>query len=169
MQYAAARPAGPGSTQPGLHILGVRLTDVGEADPLAASAEFVGKPRETNHMTRRVKVWMTVGAAFASLNFLGGLVAAADGEAMHSGIHGALTLVTVLLMWWLVDATRQRREATTTQALPAGIGDRLQHLEQSVDAMAVELERIGEGQRFLTQHLTRSEDPKVSRGAPPSP
>jgi hypothetical protein len=120
-------------------------------------------------MTRRYKTWMTVGAAFASLNFLGGLVAASDGEPLHSGVHGGLTLVTLLLMWWYTAAIRQRREATTTQTLPAGVGDRLAHLEQSVDAMAIEIERIGEGQRFLTQHLTRGDDQKVSRGAPPSP
>lgn len=108
-------------------------------------------------MTRRFKVWMTVGAAFASLNFLGGLVAAADGEPMHSGIHGGLTLVTLLVMWWFVDVNRRRREATTVQALPTVVGDRLARLEQSVDAMAIEIERIGEGQRFLTHHFTRSE------------
>ncbi len=117
-------------------------------------------------MTRRFKVWMTVGAAFASLNFLGGLVAAADGEPLHSGTHGGLTLVTLLLMWWFVDAARRRREATTTQALPAGIGDRLEHLEHSVDAMAIEIERIGEGQRFLTHHFTQIEGQRPPESAP---
>lgn len=125
--------------------------------------------REAVHMTRRFKAWMAVGAAFASLNFLGGLVAAADGEAMHSGVHGGLTLVTLFVMWWFVDLNRRRRETTTVQALPTVVGDRLARLEQAVDAMAIEIERIGEGQRFLTQHLTRGDDQKISRGAPPSP
>jgi len=142
---------------------------VGEVDPLAGSRQFIGNAREAVNVSRRFKLWMTAGAVFASLNFLGGLVAAADGEPLHSGVHGGLTLVTLFVMWWFTAAIRQRREATTTQTLPAGVGDRLAHLEQSVDAMAIEIERIGEGQRFLTQHLTRGDDQKVSRGGPPSP
>lgn len=116
-------------------------------------------------MSRRFKIWMTVGAAFASLNFLGGLVAAADGEALHSGVHGGLMLVTLVVMWWFAAAIRERRESMTTQALPAGVGDRLAHLEQSVDAMAIEIERIGEGQRFLTHHFTRTGDQRPTEPA----
>lgn len=120
-------------------------------------------------MTRRYKIWMTVGAVFASANFVGGLVAAADGEALHSGTHGGLMLATLFVMWWFATASRQRREATTAQALPSEVRDRLTHLEQSVDAMAIEIERIGEGQRFLTQRLVQGDALKISRDAPPSP
>jgi hypothetical protein len=37
------------------------------------------------------------------------------------------------------------------EATDPAIGDRLTHLEQSVDAVAIEVERIGEGQRFVTR------------------
>jgi hypothetical protein len=43
---------------------------------------------------------------------------------------------------------------------------RLERLEQAVDAIALELERVGEGQRFVTRLLAERE----SKGkAPPSP
>ncbi|HXE59975.1 MAG TPA: hypothetical protein VN607_04690 [Gemmatimonadaceae bacterium] len=116
-----------------------------------------------SQVTRRYKIWMTVGAAFASLNFLGATVAAAQGEALHAGTHAGLTLVTLLVMWWFMAAVRERRDATAGPALRAEVGDRLSHLEQSVDAMAIEIERIGEGQRFLTQHLTRGEPSRPPR------
>jgi hypothetical protein len=40
--------------------------------------------------------------------------------------------------------------------LPANIDDRLARVEQAVEAVAVEIERIGESQRFLTKVLTES-------------
>jgi hypothetical protein len=40
-------------------------------------------------------------------------------------------------------------------------GQRLKRMEHSVDAMAIEIERISEGQRFLTQLFARGERPGV--------
>ena len=37
---------------------------------------------------------------------------------------------------------------------PAQHEDRLEHLQQSVDAIAIEVERIAEGQRFTTKLLS---------------
>lgn len=45
---------------------------------------------------------------------------------------------------------------------------RMEHLEVAVDAMAVELERIGEGQRFVTKLLAeRPRDTNVLRSPQP--
>jgi hypothetical protein len=44
-----------------------------------------------------------------------------------------------------------RRGAAAVTALPAELGERLGRLEQAVDAIAVELERVGEGQRYITR------------------
>jgi hypothetical protein len=42
-------------------------------------------------------------------------------------------------------------------------GDRMRRLEQAIDAIAVELERIGEGQRFVTKLLAeRGREPEHS-------
>jgi hypothetical protein len=37
----------------------------------------------------------------------------------------------------------------------------LTHLEQSVDAVAIEVERIGEGQRFMTRLFTENGAPRA--------
>jgi hypothetical protein len=38
--------------------------------------------------------------------------------------------------------------------IPAEMQSQMQHLMQSVDAIAIEVERISEGQRFATKLLT---------------
>ena len=44
-----------------------------------------------------------------------------------------------------------RRGAATVAAIPQEIYDRFNRLDQAVDSVAIEVERIGEGQRFLTR------------------
>lgn len=51
--------------------------------------------------------------------------------------------------------------------LEQGMG-RLSALEQSVDAIAVEIERIGEGQRFLTRLLSDPRAPGLEGGDAPA-
>jgi hypothetical protein len=40
-----------------------------------------------------------------------------------------------------------------TQSLPNDVGERLERMEQAIDAIAVEVERIAEGQRFTSKLL----------------
>ena len=47
-----------------------------------------------------------------------------------------------------------RRGSAVVTAFPKEIGERLGRLEQSAEATAIEIERIGEGQRFLTKLFT---------------
>jgi hypothetical protein len=47
-----------------------------------------------------------------------------------------------------------RRGARTVAALPHDIMERFNRIDQSIDAMAVEVERIGEGQRFVTRLMS---------------
>ncbi|MEA3245298.1 MAG: hypothetical protein U9Q74_03985 [Gemmatimonadota bacterium] len=54
-----------------------------------------------------------------------------------------------------------RRSARAEAALPPEMTERMAHLERGVEAIALEVERIGEGQRFLTQAM-------VDRGAVPA-
>jgi hypothetical protein len=49
---------------------------------------------------------------------------------------------------------RIERGAPTPVAIPAEMQAQMQHLMQSVDAIAIEVERISEGQRFATKMLT---------------
>jgi hypothetical protein len=39
------------------------------------------------------------------------------------------------------------------------LNDRLQHIEQAIDAIAVEVERIAEGQRFVTRVMSERPEP----------
>jgi len=50
-----------------------------------------------------------------------------------------------------------RRSAAAVTAFPREIGERLLRMEQALEATAVEVERIGEGQRFLTRLFTEAE------------
>jgi hypothetical protein len=50
-----------------------------------------------------------------------------------------------------------RRGATVVTSFPKELSDRLSRLEQSAEATSLEVERIGEGQRFLTRLFTEGE------------
>jgi hypothetical protein len=69
-------------------------------------------------------------------------------------VLGGMFMLVVLLPLSIALARRiWRRGATVIGALPQDLTDRLARLDQAVDAIAVEIERIGEGQRFVTRLL----------------
>lgn len=49
-----------------------------------------------------------------------------------------------------------KRGAAVVTAFPQELADRLSRLDQSVDAIALEVERIGEGQRFVTRVMSEN-------------
>ena len=59
-----------------------------------------------------------------------------------------------------------RRSAKATVTLPPEMTQRMESLELGVEAIALEVERIGEGQRFMTQILAeRGESLALGAGA----
>lgn len=55
--------------------------------------------------------------------------------------------------------------------VPEEVNYRLERIEQAIEAMAIEIERISEGQRFTTRLLSESRnqlEPINSGGAPPA-
>jgi hypothetical protein len=62
-----------------------------------------------------------------------------------------------------------RRSAAVVTSLPREIAERLQRMEQSVEATAIEVERIGEGQRFLTRLFTEGEGARALGGGSAQP
>jgi hypothetical protein len=58
-----------------------------------------------------------------------------------------------------------RRGKAAVAATPSWLQDRLGRIEQSVDAMALEVERISEGQRFLTKLFADGGARAVGQGA----
>ena len=60
-----------------------------------------------------------------------------------------------------------RRSAAAVAALPDEVMDRLTRLDHAVDSIAVEVERIGEGQRFVTRVLAERSPASAALGAAP--
>ena len=73
-------------------------------------------------------------------------------------LAGMAMIVTLALGIPLVRAyvRRLERGAPLQAALPGDIAGRLERIEHAVDAVALEVERIAEGQRFTTKLLKRS-------------
>lgn len=110
-------------------------------------------------MTRRFKIWLAVDVLFTLGNLAGGVFAAAQGEVMHSGVHVALFLLGAYVaerMWqrWKSPTAGSLGRPADQTAMGGQLDEHLTHLEQSIDAVSIELERVGEGQRFITQILS---------------
>lgn len=73
---------------------------------------------------------------------------------------GGAILSFALLFPFAIAYSRRiwRRSAKTTVMLPPDVASRMQAMEEAIESVAVEVERIGEGQRFMTQAL--SENPR---------
>jgi hypothetical protein len=71
-------------------------------------------------------------------------------------VFGAPAAVVVARMWF------KHREKMATLARPEttanALEERLERLEHAVDSIAVEMERVGEGQRFVTKLLAERGD-----------
>ncbi len=98
-------------------------------------------------MTRRSKIWLWAAAGLYAFINVGGLAfALAQGEEMHAMLHLFLLLLGVAgYAWWRL-ARRRAPEDHLPQTQLAE--QRLEYLQHSVDAVALELERLGEKQRF---------------------
>jgi hypothetical protein len=74
-----------------------------------------------------------------------------NGPSEEFVVLGTVFMVFVLMPLAVAYARRLwKRGATALMELPAELSERLTRLEQAVDAVAVELERVGEGQRYVT-------------------
>ena len=65
------------------------------------------------------------------------------------------TAIIISIAVPLVRAWIRRMDRQSVQSLPsADTNARLERIEQAIEAMAVEVERIAEGQRFVTRLMT---------------
>ena len=63
-------------------------------------------------------------------------------------------------------AYARRLESQPIAAIPSDVSARLERIEQAVDAIAIEMERVSEGQRFTTKLLSeRAALPASSGGS----
>ena len=110
-------------------------------------------------MTRRARVWRAIAVLFTAVNVGGAGVAVLSDEPIHAAVHVALIPATYLA--WRLAA--RRRQLGGPHALP--IEERLERLQQSLDVIALEVERIGEAQRYAVKVVAervRSAPPKAS-------
>jgi hypothetical protein len=81
-----------------------------------------------------------------------------NGPPEEAYVVGTIFMFVFLLPISIAFARRiWRRSAAVVTSFPREIADRLSRMEQAVEATAVEVERIGEGQRFLTRLFTEGE------------
>jgi hypothetical protein len=98
-------------------------------------------------------------ALFTVVNVGGAVVAILSGEALHAAVHVGL-LVATYVAWQLVS---RRRPLQLPHAQSAD--ERLERLQQSLDAIALDVERIGEAQRYaikVVAERARSSPPNAS-------
>jgi hypothetical protein len=108
-------------------------------------------------MTRRSKLWLLAAALFTIINLGGAVWAAAAREPLHAAVHVVLFLLGGYLMWRLTPWARRQDPQHAELA-----DQRIEYLQQSVDAVALEVERLGEAQRF--HEKLRAERGKIPEG-----
>jgi hypothetical protein len=130
-------------------------------------------------MTGRAKLWRAGAVLFGIINLAGMGFALAMDEMMHAMAHAFLLFVGfgAYLLWKMVTTwatTPSDDQLAQASALPSSgrdsapkIGDqRIDYLQRSIDALALEVERIGEAQRFKDKlHPERAETP--AKNPPP--
>lgn len=106
-------------------------------------------------MIRRSVLWRVGAALFTVINLVGAGYAMALPEVPHAIVHVVLSLLGAYALWRLAPIAEWR-------GVPAELpgDDRLDHLQQSVDAVAIEVERIGEAQRFSTKLQAERAEPR---------
>jgi hypothetical protein len=93
-----------------------------------------------------------------------------DGPPEEAFVIAGLFIVCAVLPISIAYARRiWRRSAAAVAALPQELMDRLTRLDQAVDAIAVEVERVGEGQRFMTRVLAEKPAAAAALGAVAEP
>ena len=108
-------------------------------------------------MTERGKAaWRVAAVVFTVVNLVGLGMAAAVGEGIHSAVHVVLSLAGAAAVWHL-----GRRSGQVDVANDSMADARLEQLQQSIDAIALEVERIGEAQRFHAK--LQSERSEIAR------
>ena len=112
------------------------------------------------------RAWIPISWSLAIINIGAVWFAAAPGEPLHATAHAFFGALFALGAQRLTARRRALELGGGDTTLRTGItslrdelaalspsarDDRIERLQQAVDAIAVELERVGEGQRFVTK------------------
>jgi chromosome segregation ATPase len=86
-------------------------------------------------------------------------------EGIATGAFGSLFFFGIIYAYRRFRRRRGAKGATTSANLLTDSAQRLERVENAVEAIALEIERVGEGQRFVTKLLSESpERQPVNRG-----
>jgi hypothetical protein len=81
-----------------------------------------------------------------------------NGPPEEAFVLGGIFMVVAVLPLSIAFARRiWRRSSAAVAAFPRELADRLARIEQGMEATSLEVERIGEGQRYLTRLFSESE------------
>jgi len=94
-------------------------------------------------MSRRSILWRVGVTAFIFINLAGAAYAAVMGELLHASVHVAL----LLAVYPATEFAARRRERNRPDVQLAST--QIDSLQQSVDTLALNVERMGESQRFI--------------------
>lgn len=76
------------------------------------------------------------------------------GEGLAAGLVPLLSLLAIVTLWQRYKRRRRGGIATSKENLVAESNQRLERLEHGMEAIAIEIERVSEGQRFVTRLLS---------------
>jgi hypothetical protein len=109
-------------------------------------------------MEKPSRFWRIAAIIFVGLNAGGAVLAFAMNEQMHADTH--LVLLGVSLVAYLfMRGAQSRPKANPLEEVE---DPRIQYLQQSVDAMALEIERLSEAQRY-NERLKVEQKPSEAR------
>lgn len=116
-------------------------------------------------MIRRPKIWLAAAVVFTLVNVAGAILAAVMREWMHALTHVALAIGGVAAVQYI---RGEREDVAVNPELmaPVELDGRLTHLEMSVEDVAEQVERLGEGQRVINK-LFSSEGKASQMGKAP--
>jgi hypothetical protein len=146
-------------------------------DPMVSGAAREGLEQRVRELDQRISaIDQQMGVAEAELSraaaIPGAVVEPSSGMGAGSGppegafVLGGLFIVVVLLPITIAYARRiWRRGAAAVTTLPRELMAQLAQLDQAVSAIAVEVERIGEGQRFMAKMMTEGGGKALGSGA----
>jgi len=94
-----------------------------------------------------------------------------NGPPEEAWVLGGMFIIFVMMPVAIAYARRmwRRGPVSTATEMPPELTDRLSRLEQAVDAVAVELERVGEGQRYVTRVFTEQQGQRALGGGAAEP
>lgn len=132
-------------------------------DPMVTGADRAGLEKHITELDARISSLdqqiATADAQVASAAAVPGAVVPPPPVIRHGPpdevyVLGGIFTFVVLMPLSIGYARRLwRRGTAAVSAIPQELMDRLTRLDQAVDSIAVEVERIGEGQRFVTRVL----------------